>query len=100
MKCYEAGLKPWEFKRMKIGEVTDFLHGYELREAKRNNRARRIMSAMCGEDPMEIWPLFTDVDLFPEKKKSEFMTDEELLAFVNSLPKSGRKINSDIISPS
>lgn len=51
---------------MTIGEVLDYLYGYELREANANNRARCIMAAFIGEDPQSIWPLFTDINLSPK----------------------------------
>ena len=51
---------------MTIGEVLDYLYGYEVREANANNRARCIMAAFIGEDPQKIWPLFTDTREEPQ----------------------------------
>lgn len=51
---------PEQINRFTYGEIIDYLYGYELREARANNRARMIMAAFCGEDPTKFWPLFTD----------------------------------------
>lgn len=56
---------------MTIGEVLDYLYGYELREANANNRARCIMAAFIGEDPQSIWPLFTDINLSPKDESPQ-----------------------------
>jgi len=61
---------------MKFGEVLDYLHAYELREAKANHRARMIMVAMNGLTPEENWPIAA-FDQQPE--------EEDFFAFMKSI---------------
>ena len=89
-----TGLKPWEWKRMSLGEFLDYEYGYEFRKAEQLDAIRHIMwsnlAAMGVKDtkqPKDIMPLWTDnigIDLEKSKEK-EYLSDEIVKKWVNSL---------------
>lgn len=93
-RIYRTGLKPWEWKRMTLGEFLDYEHGFEFRKAENWDIARNLMyaslAAMGGSDipkPDELRPLWIDnigKDLEKSKEK-EYLSDEIVRKWVNSI---------------
>jgi hypothetical protein len=93
-RIYKTGLKPWEWKRMTLGEFLDYEHGFEFRKAEEWNLTRHQMwaslAAMGGKDtkqPKDLVPLWVDnigKDLEKSKEK-EYLSDEIVKKWVNSI---------------
>lgn len=93
-RIYRTGLKPWEWKRMTLGEFLDYEHGFNFRLAHDWDMTRNIMwasmAAMGGDkvpEPHKIYPLWIDnigKDLEKSKEK-EYLSDEIVKKWVNSI---------------
>lgn len=84
-------MKPWEWKRMTFGEFLDYEYGYELRKAESLDETRNIMwaslSAMGGNKilPKDLMPLWIDKLGKTKSKEEEYLPDEVVKKWVDSL---------------
>lgn len=91
-RIYRTGLKPWEWKRMTLGEFLDYEHGFEFRKAEEWDIARNLMWASLAamgykETPKDLRPLWIDnigKDIEKSKEK-EYLSDEIVRKWVNSI---------------
>lgn len=88
-RILRSGLKPWEWKRMTLGEFLDYEYGFELRKAESLDETRNIMwaslSAMGGmkKTPKDIMPLW--IDKLGKKEEDEYLSDEAVKKWIDSL---------------